>query len=126
MGAWLAEPRFGWQYAAWMRDPKNGRGNRIQGSLAPAMLDALVDESEDNERYIAQCLSHRLDDVTAFCATSSGSAGQTNRGCTTCDGQGVVAPNFFGPSGSQGLLSLGQVLCGSQVDFAIRAGATKT
>lgn len=64
--AWRAEPKFAWQYAAWMRDPKNGKGNRIQGSLAPALLDALVDESAHNEEYIAQCLSHRPDDVTAF------------------------------------------------------------
>ncbi len=49
-----------------MRDPKSGKGNRIQGSLAPALLDAMVDESAHNAEYVAKCLSHRPDDVTAF------------------------------------------------------------
>lgn len=66
LAAWRVEPRFPWQFAAWMRDPKRGKGNRIQGSLAPAILDATLDETEHTERYIAKCLSHRADDVIAF------------------------------------------------------------
>ncbi len=64
--AWKVDPKFAWQFAAWMRDPKLGKGNRIQGSLAPALLDALLGETEFTEPYVAKCLSHRPDDVTAF------------------------------------------------------------
>jgi hypothetical protein len=65
------EPRFPWQYAAWMRDPKGGKGNRVQGSLAPALLDALLDDVGSDgapftEDYVARCLSHRADDAAAF------------------------------------------------------------
>lgn len=60
------EPRFVWQYAAWMRDPKRGKGNRIQGSLAAALLDSMLDETEYTAQYVAACLGHRPDDVTAF------------------------------------------------------------
>lgn len=64
--AWRTEQRFPWQYAAWMRDPRGGKGNRIQGSLAPALLDATFDETAYTSEYIAKCLSHRPDDVIAF------------------------------------------------------------
>ncbi|MFN3197992.1 MAG: TROVE domain-containing protein [Bradymonadia bacterium] len=63
------DPKFPWQYAAWMRDPKRGKGNRIQGSLAPALLDALLPKDLRDEAIVAQytalALSHRPDDVTA-------------------------------------------------------------
>ena len=38
LGAAEVEPRFPWQYTAWIRDPVHGKGNRIQGSLAPGFL----------------------------------------------------------------------------------------
>ena len=60
------EPRFPWQFAAWMRDPRQGKGNRIQGSLAPALLDATFGPLEHTARYVALCLRHRPDDVIAF------------------------------------------------------------
>lgn len=66
LAAWRADPKFAWQYGAWMRDPVRGKGNRIQGSLVPAILDALTDETEHNEVYVARCLGHRPDDVCAF------------------------------------------------------------
>lgn len=64
--AHAVEPRFPWQYAAWMRDPVRGKGNRIQGSLAPALLDGLLRETPFTEDYVATCLGHRPDDVAAF------------------------------------------------------------
>ncbi len=66
MAVYEIEPRFAWQYGAWMRDPKNGKGNRVQGSLVPAILDGLYGMTDDSVRYIAMCLSHRPDDVVAF------------------------------------------------------------
>ncbi len=60
------EPKFAWQYAAWMRDPKNGKGNRIQGSLVPAMLDGLTPDATFVAYYVQKCLSFRPDDVVAF------------------------------------------------------------
>jgi hypothetical protein len=61
-----AEPAFPWQYAAWMRDPKAGKGNRIQGTLAPALLDALLPARLRDEDSIArltyECLRFRVDD----------------------------------------------------------------
>ena len=60
------EPRFPWQYAAWMRDPRRGKGNRVQGALVPALLDALLDDGPFVEDYVAKCLSHRADDAAAF------------------------------------------------------------
>ncbi len=60
------EPKFPWQYAAWMRDIRRGKGNRIQGSLAPALLDSFLGETPFTERYTYLCLSQRADDVTAF------------------------------------------------------------
>ncbi len=66
LAAWRVEPAFAWKYGAWMRDAKLGKGNRIQGSLVPAILDALTDETELNEVYVERCLSHRPDDVCAF------------------------------------------------------------
>lgn len=62
------EPAFPWQYGAWMRDPVEGKGNRVQGSLVPALLDALLDESAYTERYVELCLGHRPDDLIAFVA----------------------------------------------------------
>lgn len=64
--AYKADPKFVWQYGAWMRDPIEGKGNRIQGSLVPALLDALVDETEHTEEYVMRCLRWRADDVVAF------------------------------------------------------------
>lgn len=60
------DPRFVWQYGAWMRDPVKGKGNRIQGSLVAALLDALLDETEYTEEYVAKMLGHRPDDCVAF------------------------------------------------------------
>jgi hypothetical protein len=68
VGAWKVEARFPWQYGAWMRDPRRGKGNRIQGAVVPALLDALVAPSEDNAAYVARCLSHRVDDLMTFVA----------------------------------------------------------
>src|SRR5262245_10336165 len=34
------ERGFGWKFAAYMRDPRRGKGNRIQGTIAPAILSA--------------------------------------------------------------------------------------
>lgn len=66
LGAWRAEPRFAWQYGAWMRDPRRGKGNRIQGAVVPALLDALVESTAYNEVYVAACLGHRVDDLMTF------------------------------------------------------------
>ena len=64
--AYKADPKFVWQYGAWMRDPVEGKGNRVQGSLVPALLDALLDETEHTEEYVMRCLRWRADDVIAF------------------------------------------------------------
>lgn len=68
LGAHKAEPRFPWQYAAWIRDPKGGKGNRIQGTLAIALLDSLLDPSDFTRPYVRDILSHRPDDAIAFFA----------------------------------------------------------
>jgi hypothetical protein len=65
-GARKVEPRFPWQYGAWMRDPKRGKGNRIQGSLVPALMDSMTQGEDCAEHYVAQCLGHRVDDLMAF------------------------------------------------------------
>jgi hypothetical protein len=62
------EAGFGWKFAAYMRDPERGKGNRIQGSLAPAILGAAAPESPFVEEYVYRCLRHRPDDVTLFIA----------------------------------------------------------
>lgn len=61
-----AEPGFAWKFAAYMRDPKNGKGNRIQGTVAPAILSAAAAESEFVEEYVYKCLCHRADDLVKF------------------------------------------------------------
>ncbi len=66
--AYHAEARFPWQYAAWMRDPKNGKGNRIQGAIVPAILDGLAGEQPWTEEYVEKCLKFRPDDVITFFA----------------------------------------------------------
>lgn len=66
LAAARVEPRFPWQYGAWMRDPKGGKGNRIQGSAVPAILDGLLGETPWTEDYVARSLGHRADDVIAF------------------------------------------------------------
>lgn len=62
------EPGFAWKFAAYMRDPARGKGNRVQGSIAPAILDAADPESPFVEEYVFRCLQHRPDDVTMFVA----------------------------------------------------------
>ncbi|WP_164016434.1 hypothetical protein [Pyxidicoccus trucidator] len=60
------ERGFGWKFAAYMRDPVKGKGNRIQGSLAPAILAAADPEGAFTEEYTFRCLRHRADDVVLF------------------------------------------------------------
>ncbi|MFP2906039.1 hypothetical protein ACLESD_13460 [Pyxidicoccus sp. 3LFB2] len=60
------ERGFGWKFAAYMRDPVKGKGNRIQGSLAPAILAAADPEGAFTEEYTFRCLRHRADDVALF------------------------------------------------------------
>lgn len=60
------ERGFGWKFAAYMRDPKRGKGNRIQGTVAPAILAAADPEGPYTAEYVAKCLSHRADDVAVF------------------------------------------------------------
>jgi hypothetical protein len=62
------EPGFGWKFAAYMRDPKKGKGNRIQGSLAPAILAAADPDGPFTAEYAYQCLRHRADDAVLFAA----------------------------------------------------------
>ncbi|MBK03720.1 MAG: hypothetical protein CL932_03045 [Deltaproteobacteria bacterium] len=66
LAAYKAEPLFPWQYGAWVRDPFEGKGNRIQGTLTPAILDGLLDETSHTQRYVELCLKHRVDDVLSF------------------------------------------------------------
>lgn len=60
------DPRFAWQYAAWIRDPRGGKGNRIQGTLALAVLDGLLDPSGLTRPYVAYVLQYRPDDALTF------------------------------------------------------------
>lgn len=60
------EHGFGWKFAHWMRNPKDGKGNRIQGSVAPAILSARYPESEFVQEYVYKCLRYRPDDVMLF------------------------------------------------------------
>ena len=60
------EPGFGWKFAAYMRDPKRGKGNRIQGSVAPAILSAARPDDPHVEEYVYRCLKHRADDIPVF------------------------------------------------------------
>ncbi|MFY1825919.1 hypothetical protein ACN47A_08410 [Myxococcus fulvus] len=60
------ERGFGWKFAAYMRDPVKGKGNRIQGSVAPAILAAADPEGPFTEEYTFRCLRHRADDVALF------------------------------------------------------------
>ncbi len=62
------ERGFGWKFAAYMRDPKLGKGNRIQGSVAPAILAAADPAGPFTEEYTFRCLRHRADDVALFAA----------------------------------------------------------
>ena len=63
------ESGFGWKYGAYARDPKKGKGNRIQGSVIPAILTAHYPEHTDYiEEYVFKCLQHRPDDVIAYVA----------------------------------------------------------
>ena len=66
LAAHKVDAKFVWQYAAWMREPLKGKGNRIQGSLVPALLDGLLGETEHTEAYVEQCLRWRADDAVAF------------------------------------------------------------
>ncbi|MDZ4263810.1 MAG: DUF2828 family protein [Pseudomonadota bacterium] len=69
LAAEKAEPGFGWKYGAWMRDPQKGKGNRIQGSVVPAVLCANFPEETDLiRRYVPLCLKWRPDDAIAFVA----------------------------------------------------------
>lgn len=60
------ERGFGWKFAAYMRDPKLGKGNRIQGTVAPAVLAAADPDGPFTATYVAKCLKHRADDVAVF------------------------------------------------------------
>ncbi|MCP3059244.1 hypothetical protein LXT21_10710 [Myxococcus sp. K38C18041901] len=60
------ERGFGWKFGAYMRDPVKGKGNRIQGSVAPAILAAADPEGPFTEEYTFRCLQHRADDVALF------------------------------------------------------------
>jgi hypothetical protein len=60
------ERGFGWKYAAYVRDPKLGKGNRIQGTVAPAVLAAADPDGPHTAAYVAKCLRHRADDVAVF------------------------------------------------------------
>jgi hypothetical protein len=60
------ERGFGWKFAAYMRDPKQGKGNRVQGSVAPAILAAADPAGPFTEEYTFRCLRHRADDVALF------------------------------------------------------------
>ncbi|QSQ12638.1 hypothetical protein [Myxococcus landrumensis] len=60
------ERGFGWKFAAYMRDPVKGKGNRIQGSVAPAILAAADPGGPFTEEYTFRCLRHRADDVALF------------------------------------------------------------
>lgn len=60
------EPGFAWKFAAYMRDPENGKGNRIQGTIAAAILCAAYPSSEFTEEYTYRCLKHRADDLVLF------------------------------------------------------------
>lgn len=62
------EPGFGWKFAAYMRDPERGKGNRIQGSVAPAILAAADPDGRFTAEYTYKCLRHRADDVALFVA----------------------------------------------------------
>ncbi len=66
LAAERAEPGFGWKFAAYMRDPERGKGNRIQGSVAPAILGAADPTGPFTEEYTYRCLRHRADDVALF------------------------------------------------------------
>ncbi|MBI5176338.1 MAG: hypothetical protein HY986_25870 [Candidatus Melainabacteria bacterium] len=60
------EPGFGWKFAAYMRDPQNGKGNRIQGSVAAAILASNDPSGVFTEEYTYKCLRHRADDLVIF------------------------------------------------------------
>ncbi|MGD9684441.1 MAG: DUF2828 family protein [Candidatus Obscuribacterales bacterium] len=60
------EPGFAWKFAAYMRDPGDGKGNRIQGTIAAAILCAAHPCSEFTEEYTYRCLKHRADDLVLF------------------------------------------------------------
>ncbi|MCE9670820.1 hypothetical protein LY474_23720 [Myxococcus stipitatus] len=60
------ERGFGWKFAAYMRDPVKGKGNRVQGSIAPAILAAADPEGPFTEEYTFRCLRHRADDAVLF------------------------------------------------------------
>ncbi|MCA9806151.1 MAG: hypothetical protein KC777_29490 [Cyanobacteria bacterium HKST-UBA02] len=60
------EPGFAWKFAAYMRDPKNGKGNRIQGTIAAAILCTAYPCTEFTEEYTYRCLKHRADDLVLF------------------------------------------------------------
>lgn len=62
------ESGFGWKFAAYMRDPERGKGNRIQGSVAPAILAAADPSGRFTAEYTYKCLRHRADDVALFVA----------------------------------------------------------
>ncbi len=68
LAAERAEPGFGWKFAAYVRDPERGKGNRIQGSVAPAILAAADPAGRFTEEYTYRCLRHRADDVALFVA----------------------------------------------------------
>lgn len=68
LAAEKAERGFGWKFAAYMREPERGKGNRIQGSVAPAILAAADPRGRYTAEYTYKCLRHRADDVALFVA----------------------------------------------------------
>lgn len=68
LAAERAERGFGWKFAAYMRDPRRGKGNRIQGTIASAILSAADPDGPFTAEYVAKCLSNRADDVVRFVA----------------------------------------------------------
>ena len=68
LAAERVEPGFAWKFAAYVRDPERGKGNRIQGSVAPAILAAADPDGPFTEEYTFRCLRHRADDVALFVA----------------------------------------------------------
>jgi hypothetical protein len=68
LAAERGEPGFAWKFAAYMRDLVRGKGNRIQGSVAPAILAAADPDGAFTKEYTYRCLLHLADDVALFVA----------------------------------------------------------
>src|SRR3989344_2467341 len=64
------EKGFGWKYGVYVRHPKLGKGNRIQGSVVPAVLSSFCGEDTYSvdfiKEYVKKSLLYRPDDVVLF------------------------------------------------------------